>query len=76
MEPQRVQIKYQNLTNQEKYAKFRKQDGQIICYTGQFKYVEIDLDDNGQKMVKRKRVFKKIKKERRFLTNEQRHEIE
>ena len=69
-EPLEKQIKYQ--------SKFNPGDKEEISFTGIFRYVEVDgkVDKNGDPVYKRKRVFRKMKKVKKYLTAEQREEID
>ena len=75
MESSEKQNKYRELARQQKYESFKIKDGEEIYWTGQFKYVEMGRDEDDQPIYKRKRVFKKVSKRFRMLSQEQNEEI-
>lgn len=61
------------IEKQEKYKnRYYIAENEEIHFTGMFKFVDSGVvDEFGQKVYKRKRVFRKIVKDKRYLTNEE-----
>ena len=69
MESLQKKVKYQNIVNKPKYEQFfSPTDGAKISWTGRFKYVEAGRDPWDRPIIKKKRIFKKVTKEVRFLS--------